>query len=62
MTGTVDSLVARNRVFDHAWFGIVLAPFPSDPNFYMVKTTKVNGNVVAGSGHADLALVFSSAE
>ena len=61
MTGTVDSLVARNRVYDHDWFGIVLAPFPSDPNFYMVKTTKVTGNVVEGSGHADLALVFSNA-
>jgi plastocyanin len=61
MTGTVDSLVARNRVYDHAWFGIVLAPFPSDPNFYKVNTTKVVGNVVSGSGHDDLAIVFSSA-
>ena len=48
MTGTVDSLVARNRVYDHAWFGIVLAPFPSDPNFYKVETTKVVDNVVDG--------------
>jgi hypothetical protein len=32
MTGTVDSMVARNRVYDHTGFGIVLAPFPSDPN------------------------------
>jgi plastocyanin len=62
MTGTVDSLVARNRVYDHSWFGIVLAPFPSDPNFYKVETTKVTGNVVSGSGHADLAVIFSNAD
>jgi plastocyanin len=62
MTGTVESLVARNRVFDHSWFGIVLAPFPSDPNLYMVKTTKVVGNVVSGSGHGDLSIVFSNAD
>jgi hypothetical protein len=60
MTGTVDSLVARNRVYDHSWFGIVLAPFPSDPNLYKVATTKVVDNDVSGSGHADLALVFAS--
>jgi hypothetical protein len=61
MTGTVDSMVARNRVDDHSWFGIVLAPFPSDPNFYKVNTTRVVGNVVSGSGHGDLAIVFSDA-
>jgi plastocyanin len=62
MTGTVDSLVARNLVYDHSWFGIVLAPFPSDPNFYEVKTTRVLDNVVQQSGRADLAIVFSNAE
>ena len=61
MTGTVDSTVERNRVIDHSWFGIVLAPFPSDPNFYKVNTTKVLDNVVSGSGHGDLAIVFSNA-
>jgi plastocyanin len=61
MTGTVDSMVARNRVDDHSWFGIVLAPFPSD-HLYKVNTTKVVGNAVSGSGHADLAIVFSSAD
>jgi plastocyanin len=61
MTGTVDSMVERNRVFDHSWFGIVLAPFPSDPNFYKVRTTKVVGNVVSGSRHGDLAIVFTDA-
>jgi plastocyanin len=60
MTGTHDSLVARNRVYDHSWFGIVLAPFPSDRTLYTVERNKVIGNVVEGSGHADLALVFSS--
>lgn len=59
MTGTLDSLVARNRVYDHDWFGIVLAPYPSDPNFYVVERTKVLDNVVEGSGHADLAAVFT---
>lgn len=59
MTGTRNSLVARNRVYDHEWFGIVLAPFPSDPNFYTVERTRVLDNVVEGSGHADLAAVFT---
>jgi hypothetical protein len=62
MTGTVDSVVERNRVLDHSWFGIVLAPFPSDPNFYPVETTKVLDNVVSGSGHGDLAIVFSNSK
>jgi plastocyanin len=62
MTGTVNSLVARNRVYDHSWFGIVLAPFPSDPNFYKVVRTSVRDNVVESSGHADLALVFTAVE
>ena len=38
MTGTVDSLVARNRVYDHAWFGIVLALTGS---FYLAGVLKV---------------------
>lgn len=59
MTGTRNSLVARNRVYDHDWFGIVLAPYPSDPNFYTVERTTVRDNIVEGSGHADLAAVFT---
>jgi plastocyanin len=62
MAGTVDSAVLRNRVDDHDWFGILLAPFPSDPNYYPVNTTRVEGNVVTGSRHADLALVFSNSK
>jgi plastocyanin len=62
MTGTVDSLVARNRVYDHSWFGIALAPFPSDPNYYEVLRTKVIDNIVEKSGHADLTLVFTAAD
>src|SRR5262245_53264426 len=62
MTGTVDSLVARNRVYDHSWFGIALAPFPSDPNYYEVMRTKVVDNIVERSGHADLTLVFTAAD
>jgi hypothetical protein len=61
MMGTQDSLVARNRVYDHEWFGIVLAPFPSD-NLYTVDNTRVEGNAVENSRHADLALVFSNAD
>lgn len=59
LAGTVDSLVARNRIFNHPLNGIQV--FPNiDANVWMPSGNEVSGNVVAGSGLADLALTGPS--
>ncbi len=55
LAGGGDSLVARNRVFNHPQSGIALFPM-LDANFYMSYDHHVVDNVVEGSGLADLTL------
>jgi hypothetical protein len=55
LAGGVDNVVMRNRVEDHVRYGIVA--FPNiDRNFWIPGGNRVEGNVVRGSGLADLAL------
>lgn len=59
MAGTTDSLVAKNRVFNHPLNGIQV--FPNvDKNVWMPADNTVTTNVVEGSGLADLALTGPS--
>jgi plastocyanin len=53
--GGNDSLVARNRVVDHANHGILVTP-NLDEHLWTSSGNRVVGNVVEGSGRADLAL------
>jgi hypothetical protein len=55
LAGGGDSYVSRNRVFNHPQSGIVIFPM-LDANFYMSFDHHVEGNVVEGSGLADLTL------
>ncbi|MGH8871931.1 MAG: right-handed parallel beta-helix repeat-containing protein [Acidimicrobiia bacterium] len=55
LAGGGDSLVARNRVFNHPQSGIAIFPM-LDANFYMSFDHHVVGNIVEGSGLADLTL------
>lgn len=55
MAGTIDSLVAKNRVFNHPLNGI--AVFPNiDANVWMSSGNTVTSNAVEGSGLGDLTL------
>lgn len=59
MAGTVDSVVSRNRIFNHPLNGIQV--FPNiDANVWMPSGNEVRGNSVSGSGLADLALTGPS--
>ena len=55
LAGGGDSYVARNRVVNHPQSGIAIFPM-LDANFYMSYDHQVVGNVVEGSGLADLTL------
>jgi hypothetical protein len=55
LAGGGDAYVARNRVFNHSQSGIVILPM-LDANMYMSFDHHVEGNVVEGSGLADLTL------
>ncbi|HSK06128.1 MAG TPA: right-handed parallel beta-helix repeat-containing protein, partial [Acidimicrobiia bacterium] len=55
LAGGGDSYVARNRVLNHPQSGIAIFPM-LDANFYMSFDHRVVGNVVEGSGLADLTL------
>jgi Right handed beta helix region/Phospholipase_D-nuclease N-terminal len=55
LAGGGDSYVARNRVLNHPQSGIAIFPM-LDANFYMSYDHHVVGNVVEGSGLADLTL------
>ncbi|HLE95452.1 MAG TPA: right-handed parallel beta-helix repeat-containing protein [Acidimicrobiia bacterium] len=60
LSGGGDSYVSRNRVFNHPQSGIIVLPM-IDANVYMSYDHHVEGNVVAGSGLADLTLGGPSA-
>jgi plastocyanin len=53
--GGNDSRVERNRVVDHVNHGILVTP-NLDEHFWTASGNRVVGNVVEGSGRADLAL------
>ena len=53
VAGGNDSLVARNRVVNHARTGIFITP-NSSKRFWMARGNEVRDNVVAGSGIADI--------
>jgi plastocyanin len=53
--GGNDSRVERNRVVDHEHHGILVTP-NLDERFWTSSGNRVVGNVVEGSGRADLAL------
>jgi len=55
LAGGGDSYVSRNRVFNHPQSGIAIFPM-LDANFYMSYDHHIVGNVVDGSGLADLTL------
>ena len=55
LAGGNDTLVARNRIVNHATNGVLVTP-NLDENFWMSHGNIVRDNVVEGSGRADLAL------
>ena len=55
LTGGGDSYVSRNRVFNHPQSGIIVLPM-LDANVYLSYGHHIVGNVVEGSGLADLTL------
>ncbi len=55
LAGGNSSLVLRNRVFNQEVNGIAVTP-NLDRNFWTSSGNRVEGNVVSGSGRADLAL------
>ncbi|MDP9496015.1 MAG: right-handed parallel beta-helix repeat-containing protein, partial [Actinomycetota bacterium] len=55
LAGGGDSLITRNRVFNHSQSGIIILPMIDD-NVYMSFDHRIVGNVVEGSGLADLTL------
>ena len=55
LAGGGDAYVSRNRVFNHTQSGIVILPM-LDANLYMSFDHHVEGNIVEGSGLADLTL------
>ncbi len=55
LAGGNSSLVLRNRVFNQEVNGIAVTP-NLDRNFWTSSGNRVEGNVISGSGRADLAL------
>lgn len=55
VTGVRDNIVRENLVEGHSTYGIVILPNVDD-NLWLTSGTRVEGNVVRGSGQADLAL------
>lgn len=55
LSGGGASYVSRNRVFNHPQSGIIVLPM-LDANVYMSYDHHIEGNVVEGSGLADLTL------
>ena len=55
LAGGNDSVVERNRIVDHPLHGILITP-NLDRRFWMSSGNRVRGNVIRGSGRADLAL------
>lgn len=55
LAGGNDSLVVANRIFNHPANGVAITPNLSR-NFWMSGGNRIEGNVIEGSGRADLAL------
>jgi plastocyanin len=55
VNGGRDNFVTQNLVEDHVNFGIALLASP-DENLWLTEGNEVRGNLVRGSGDADLAL------
>ncbi|HSJ35252.1 MAG TPA: right-handed parallel beta-helix repeat-containing protein [Acidimicrobiia bacterium] len=55
LAGGNDSLVTRNRIFNHPANGVAITPNLSR-NFWMSGGNRVESNVIEGSGRADVAL------
>lgn len=53
--GVRDALVVNNRVTDHALAGIAILPLP-DENIWFSGGNEIRGNVIDGSGMADVLL------
>jgi hypothetical protein len=59
MAGTVNSLVTKNRVFNHPLNGIHILP-NVDANVWMPSGNTVSENIIEGSGLGDLTLTGPS--
>lgn len=57
--GVRDALVANNRIQDHAAAGVAIVPLPDD-NVWFSGGNEVRGNVIEGSGYADVLLTGPS--
>lgn len=55
LAGGNDSLVVANRIVNHPANGVAITPNLSD-NFWMSGGNRIEGNVIEGSGRADIAL------
>ena len=55
LSGGGSSYVARNRVLNHSQSGIIILPMLDD-NVYLSVDHRIEGNVIGGSGLADLTL------
>ena len=55
VTGVHDNVIRGNLVEGHSTYGIVILP-NLDDNLWLTSGTRVEGNIVRGSGQADLAL------
>jgi plastocyanin len=55
LTGVQEDLVLRNRIEGHHRYGVVVAPM-IDRNLWLSGGNRVEGNVIRGSGIADLAM------
>jgi Right handed beta helix region/Phospholipase_D-nuclease N-terminal len=60
LAGGNDSYIARNLVVNSPQSGIMILPM-LDKNFYMAAENRVEGNVVQGSGLADITLAGPAA-
>jgi len=62
VVGGNDNIITKNLVLNQARAGIVIAPNPGiQQNAYQSSGNKVTGNVVRGSGLADLAVLATPA-
>jgi hypothetical protein len=61
LAGGSDNVVIGNRVYDHRNYGIAVLP-NLDKNFWIAQRNVVRGNIVRGSGRADLVLAGPAGE
>ncbi len=55
LAGTLDSQILKNRIFNHPGNGVMVLS-NVDKNVYMPSGNEVRGNVISGSGLADITL------